>query len=646
MRKLYVPISLDPNLDHAKYLQDLKELGVDHVFFSETPFRMAVTEHGERWDAFMANMKKQLELYAAHGFETGVWVATLGYGGPLMGSKPGKKPYTSIRSVVGKVAGDAICPFDDEFAAHVCTLIQDIARNGARMIMLDDELCLSVRPGLGCACDLHLAEFSRRMGEEIGLAGLPERLFTGKATDYRRTWQDLQGETLKEFCRTLRRALDEVDPTVRMGFCAGYTSWDVEGVDALELTYILAGNTKPFLRFTAAPYWFQAQRFGQAPLQSISEFARMQAAWCEGKGVEVFVECDTYPHDCYHTPRSHIEFFDASTMLSKNVGCLKYLYHYPCTPNADRRYVKAHQAAEGVYKALQNAFHTRPEVGVRVYEEMHKFKEATLPEKFDAVKSQKLLMQKFSFSEAQAMLTANAIPTVYSGKGLCGICFGENARYLPADALEKGMILDLEAAELLQQQGIDVGLRDKRPLTFGGIEDFGDGEDPITNYWSTDLYELTLDAKATPLSYFLSTDYLEQPQRAPAAYLYENENGQRFLVYAFRAFSQPVTSGMYWSYKRGEQIAKAIPWLGGSELPATTFGNPFLYALCNEDEKGIAVAYFNGSDDAISAATVHFANALKEAKLIGGKGELLDAHTVRIDALPAFGYVAIEAEYQ
>ena len=124
-----------------------------------------------------------------------------------------------------------------------------------------------------------------------------------------------------------------------------------------------------------------------------------------------------------------------------------------------------------------------------------------------------------------------------------------------------------------------MGLRGKRPLSFGGIEDFGDGEDPITNYWSTDLWELSLDSKATPIGYFLSTDYLEEPRRAPCAYLYENANGQRFLVYAFCAFSQPPTSGMYWSYKRGEQIAKAIPWLGGEALPATSFGNPFLYAL-------------------------------------------------------------------
>jgi hypothetical protein len=47
--------------------------------------------------------------------------------------------------------------------------------------MLDDDLCLSVRPGLGCACDNHLSEFSRRMGrsitlEELGMNETPEVL--------------------------------------------------------------------------------------------------------------------------------------------------------------------------------------------------------------------------------------------------------------------------------------------------------------------------------------------------------------------------------------------------------------------------------------------------------------------------------------
>ena len=39
MRKLYVPIMVDPTQNRDQYLKDFKDLGVDHVFLS----------CGERW---------------------------------------------------------------------------------------------------------------------------------------------------------------------------------------------------------------------------------------------------------------------------------------------------------------------------------------------------------------------------------------------------------------------------------------------------------------------------------------------------------------------------------------------------------------------------------------------------------------------
>ena len=251
----------------------------------------------------------------------------------------------------------------------------------------------------------------------------------------------MQGDTLRAFCKTLRDALDEVDPTVRMGFCAGYTSWDVEGVDAIELSYILAGNTKPFLRLSSAPYWYQSQRFGETPLATFIEFARIQAAWTKNENIEVFTECDTFPHDRYHTPFSHVQCFDVATMLTKEVGVLKYFYHYPCQPETERGYINAHLASASVCKELRRAFYSREEVGIRVYEPMHRLADATLPTSFDTTKSQKWIMKKYAFSDAQMMLSVNAIPTVYDGKGLCGIAFGENANTLPDEAFENGLIL-------------------------------------------------------------------------------------------------------------------------------------------------------------------------------------------------------------
>ena len=643
MRKLYVPIMVNPKHHKEDYLKDFAALGVDHLFLSCGERWPSLGE--ARWNGWMDAIEQELKFYTEKGYTCGVWIPTLGFGGPLFSESCDPGDYTQIRSIVGKNGGDALCPLNTKFVQVIARAVQEIARRGARMIMLDDELCLSVRPGIGCACDLHLAEFSRRMNEQIGLDGLPERVFTGKSNKYRRTWLQMQGDTLRAFCRALRAALDEVDPTVRMGFCAGYTSWDVEGVDALELTYILAGNTKPFLRFTSAPYWYHAQRFGQTPMATLVEFARMQAAWVKDEHIEVFTECDTYPHDRFHTPLAHIEGFDTATMLTPDVGVLKYFYHYPCQPTQERGYINAHLETAELKGALQQAFYTRPEIGVRVYEEMHKLHDATLPEKFDAVKSQKWIMKKYAFSEAQMMLSVNAIPTVYTGKGLCGICFGENAKYLPEQALDAGLILDVAAAELLQAKGIDVGLRAVRPLTVGVLEDFHDGTDAHSVYWANNLCDLELAAGATASSEFVTIDALSPEHRFPAAYRYENAKGQRFLVYAFRAEPQEEKSGMYWSYGRGAQLGREIPWLGGREVPALCVGHPYLYCRCNADEKGIAAAFFNYTADGIAQATVCFDRDLASVRVLGGVGKQLDARTVELSDIRGFGYVAIEAEY-
>ena len=126
---------------------------------------------------------------------------------------------------------------------------------------------------------------------------------------------------------------------------------------------------------------------------------------------------------------------------------------------------------------------------------MHKLAKATLPEKFNASTSQKQIMTKHIFSKAQKMLSVNATPTVYDGKGLCGIAFGENARYLTDEALNSGLILDIDAAEILQSKGIDVGLLDTKPLELNVLEDFGDGL-PVSVSWAVDLCDVKINENA------------------------------------------------------------------------------------------------------------------------------------------------------
>ena len=72
----------------------------------------------------------------------------------------------------------------------------------------------------------------------------------------------------------MRIAVDSINPDIRMAFCACMSSWDLDGVDAYTITKILAGNTKPLIRLSGAPYWAVNQAFGQR-LQGVIEQERM-----------------------------------------------------------------------------------------------------------------------------------------------------------------------------------------------------------------------------------------------------------------------------------------------------------------------------------------------------------------------------------
>ena len=244
------------------------------------------------------------------------------------------------------------------------------------------------------------------------------------------------------------------------------------------------------------------------------------------------------------------------------------------------------------------------------------------------------------------LLTVNAIPTVHEGEGVCGIAFGDNAAHLPSDAFKKGLIIDITAAELLQEQGIDVGLKSCKPISFSPLEDFGFAT-PISLSWTTALCEIEASDKAKVLSRYVDSDFLKDERKStPSAYLYENADGMRFLVYAFRAEAQLVNSGMYMNYHRGQQIADAIEWLGGEALPVTANGHPYGYIRCNRSENTLATAYFNCTPDGIDKLEFKFVSPVKNVKIIGAGGEQTSPTTVTVNDVRGFGYVGIECDFE
>jgi hypothetical protein len=639
MSRLFVPVSGRFDQRCGTALEDIKAMGAERVFIAlEERFPFTV---GERRDRVLAELAQKVKYYTDAGLEAGVWIDTLGYGGEMPSYDiDAAREFTRIRSVIGNEQDDALCPLDERFSNMMCALIADIVRvSGTKMLMLDDELCLSVRPGIGCACDLHLNALSEMLGEKIELSDIPKKVFMGALSRYRTAWLSLMKKTLIDFCLKVRAAVDEVDESVRIGFCSGYTSWDLEGADAIDIARALAGKNRPFLRFTGAPYWISSRRFERQSLQSVIECTRMQHELCKDTDIEVFTEADTYPRDRFNTPAAFSECFDIVTRSALGMDALKYVYEYSNQPSYDRGYVRAHLKNAPVADDISKIFSSKSPVGVRVYESVRKIENAHLPT-FERgfTESDERQIENLIFSPAAAMLTENAIPTAYEGFGSCGICFGESARELDLSVLKHGMILDAKAAEILSERGVDTGLENLEYISGTFIEKHHSGED-IVLFNTPKIAKMTLSASCDVISrYFRFELYSEESY--PALYRYENASGEKFLIFGFDSEQLPMHSSLIRSYVHARDICDSIESFFGARLPVRCDGHPMLYSLACEGDGELAVLLVNIHPDAIDAAQLVLGEGANAVHFIGCDGRLVSDNEIEINRIEPYGFCA------
>lgn len=157
----------------------------------------------------------------------------------------------------------------------------------------------------------------------------------------------------------------------------------------------------------------------------------------------------------------------------------------------------------------------------------------------------------------------------------------KNARALPLDALNHGLIIDIAAAEILTERGIDVGIKDIGAEVSGDSEHFLSDDNHIGTYGAT-VYDIKIHKNAQILS-----DVSTQNGVIPMSYRYENANGNRFLALNVNTRSPKDTVLKH--YARSKQYADNIPWLNGKKLPAYVYGNPALYIQCKRNEDALAV---------------------------------------------------------
>ena len=288
-----VPLTDVSDANRSTYVVDAKAAGVDAVWISVVDF----FEEDVRRKPTLDHLAAEIRNFEAAGFAVGVWINAFGYGN----ERPFFKDSVKITTREGKAKGGAVCPLDPKLRRALIDNVRDIARAGAKFILVDDDYVQSARGLVGCSCPRHLARVAAKCGRETLTCTDVKAAFTGKPNAVRTAYLDVGGEVALELARELRRAVDEVNPAVGMGLCASYTHWDVEGCDLLELVGAFAGKGRKVLRISGAPYWANSKLPGTG-LADIIEFVRMQSAWTRGLDMTVFDENDPYPRKVARVP--------------------------------------------------------------------------------------------------------------------------------------------------------------------------------------------------------------------------------------------------------------------------------------------------------------------------------------------------------
>ncbi|MBQ8508826.1 MAG: hypothetical protein IJ493_02855 [Clostridia bacterium] len=629
---LSIPLINEKSTNETRplYLSELKRAGADRVFiFIANPHDPTELDH------VIGILRENIDFYRANGIEAGVWITGFGHGGELSEPLASRtKAFTRIVGLhSGKSAGDSLCPLDEGYMADYLNFVRRVCEQNPTLLMIDDDLRLSSHGAvdIGCACPLHLAELSRRLGRPVSREELATQVFTGKPNELRALWLDVMRDTMLTFGRRVREAVDSVNPSIRAGQCACLTTWDADGADAIELSRALAGGTRPFMRLIGAAYWNSAHSLGSVNLGSIVEIERTQLAWCReyAPDIEVFTEGDVYPRPRYVVPAAFVEGFDQALLADGTPdGILKYMLDYRRKPLYETGYIDRHLHNAPLRDAIAKAFTGRA-VGVYCFEPMH------IDGQRDCTGLAPVHIQQEIARPSAKLCALCSIPAAYERDGKsAAIVFGGAANHADEYFTTVPLILDAVSAEILG--GEVSGMISREPL--GGVSDEEFGGESIPASGVRGLCAVKLAEGAQVLSWWIAGG-----EHYPAVWRYVNGRGQRVLGYAFDAVQAVGRSQLFLSYERQRQLAESIEWLQGYPLPAHLSHNTDLYLLCRRDGGKLVVGLWNFGIDEVLPGRVKLDKAYRKLTPIGKVPLHLEGGAVQLDdVIPPYAFAGFE----
>ena len=612
----------DPELT----LKELKRAKADRV--------LLVAYRSFSHDAYrqqnLDSIRKYAPFFEKNGFETAIWAAPVfGYGASQVEGDLNDS-FMLIKSLRSEqTAPHVYCPSDQRFTQCYAEYIGELSRLGVKTIILDDDYCLACRGELwGCACENHVREYSRRIGREMTRSEICEKVLLGGGSHYRDVWIAMQRDTMLDFARAMRESADE---SVRLGICAGRTSWDIECADSLEIAKILAGSHRPIIRLSGAPYW------PESPGSKI-EAARLQCHWLKGEDVELMTEGDTYPRPRYATPASELEGFDLALRCDGGAeGILRYMLDYTSSAKFETGYVDHYVANRALYRTAEKHFAGKSAVGVHLFEPQKIFAVQSFDR--EQIEQNRFMHRNVMPSAAQQFATDNALPIVYEPNGGAHIVFGDAARLLPEEMFGEGLYLDAKAAQILAERGMDVGFEAAEVTGAPDMEFVPDENEYVKVNCEGKFFRFRLKSGAKVRSWFSAGE-----EKFPAVYRYRNGSGQRVAVVCADAdrsrFYSKYVAGLFRNYCRTRQVQADIEWVQRRALPAKTGGQPDAYLIVKEDADSLSVGVFNLFQDAWISPVIELGSTYAGASFYHCSGRL-KGKKLSLGRIEAYGFAAV-----
>ena len=179
-----------------------------------------------------------------------------------------------------------------------------------------------IRPGKGCACDMHLAAFERKTGarktrEEILAHVMGEAQEDAKMRD---AFVETQLDSLRECVKFMRAGIDEVDPAIQGSFCCVGPCCEA----ATEIATTMAGKGNPvLLRINNGNYHpVGLKEFSNNFLRAAVQMAVLKA---QGKVDNFLAETDTCPQNRYSTSAMSLHSHFVGTILEGVSGAKHWI---------------------------------------------------------------------------------------------------------------------------------------------------------------------------------------------------------------------------------------------------------------------------------------------------------------------------------